>query len=234
MTTVWRLDDRVSRHVRANAACGSADSGQVCRHSTGNAESTAQSRMRLTGSEESAPMSRLGGPAAGGDDLGAEDRDHRAVVGAQGGPRRTQRDPVLRRPLGQQRAQPAVGRHPAADQQVRGSGRGAGVHGLGAQHVADRLLEAGGDVGQRDLQAVPLARLDPAGHRGLHPGEGEVEAVPVLVLAARSARAGRPRTPGRRSPPGRCADRPDRAARAPGPPCRTPRRRRRRWSSRVR
>ena len=58
----------------------------------------------------------------------------------------------------------------------------AGVDRLGGQHVADRLLEARRDVGHRHRLAVPLARLDPAGDRGLQPGEGEVEAVRGQIL----------------------------------------------------
>ena len=134
-------------------------------------------------------MSRADGWPPADDDLGAEDGDHRAVVGAQGGPRGAQRDAPLGAPA-RPAARAAGGwRRPRR----RSAGRSlpwsrAGVHRLGAQHVADRLLEARGDVGERHRLAVPLARLDPARDRGLQPGEGEVEAVPVRSLGAVSPR----------------------------------------------
>ena len=61
---------------------------------------------------------------------------------------------------------------------------------LRIEHVADRLLEARRDVGDRHRLAGALAGLDPAGDRGLEAGEREVEAVPLEVARARSARAG--------------------------------------------
>ena len=145
-------------------------------------------------------MSSADGPPAVGHDLGTQYGDHGAVVGAQGRSRRAEPDALLGRPFGEQRAQPAVGGHPATDQQVLRAGRGTGVHGLGAEHVADRFLEAGGDVRHRDGQAVSFPRLDPAGHGGLDSGEREVEPMPDEVLA-RGQPAGEPhvgRIPGRR------------------------------------
>ena len=59
-----------------------------------------------------------------------------------------------------------------------------GVDRLAREHVADRLLEARRDVGDRHRLAGPLARLDPARDRGLEPGEREVEPVPLQVAAA--------------------------------------------------
>ena len=58
-----------------------------------------------------------------------------------------------------------------------------GVERLAGQHVADRLLEGRGDVGDRHRLAGALARLDPARDRGLEAGEREVEPVPLQVLA---------------------------------------------------
>ena len=81
----------------------------------------------------------------------------------------------------------------------------ARVDGLAGQHVGHGLLERGRHVGHRHRLAGRLAGLDPAGHRGLQPGEGEVKAV---------ARPGTCRA-GTRSPAGR----PSRAARSiSGPP----------------
>ena len=84
---------------------------------------------------------------------------------------------------------------------------------LRVEHVAHRLLERGGDVGHRHRLARLLARLHPAGDRGLQAGEGEVEPVPLQVASGgqparevdrhRGARGRRPvdvRTAGERQP----------------------------------
>ena len=58
---------------------------------------------------------------------------------------------------------------------------GARPHGLGGQHVDDRLLEARAHVGDRHRLARRLPRLDPARDRGLEPAERHV------VASARAA-----------------------------------------------
>ena len=81
----------------------------------------------------------------------------------------------------------------------------------------------------------PLAGLDPAGDRGLEPGEGEVVAVLAQVARRRSGRAGTSTYAGspvlRRAVDVRAAR--ERQAEHAGPPCRTPRPRRRRWWRRA-
>ena len=56
-----------------------------------------------------------------------------------------------------------------------------GVDRLAGEHVADGLLEARRDVGDRHRLPRPLARLDPARDGGLETGERVVEAVPLQV-----------------------------------------------------
>ena len=77
-----------------------------------------------------------------------------------------------------------------------------GVDRLGGEHVADGLLERGGDVGDRHRLAGLLAGLHPPGDGGLQAGEGEVEAVPLEVAARGEAarEVDRHRGAGRRGP----------------------------------
>ena len=64
----------------------------------------------------------------------------------------------------------------------------AGPHGLGGQHVGDRLLERRRDVGHRHRLPRPLPRLDPPGDGGLQAGEREV--VGRVAGAGQPAREG--------------------------------------------
>ncbi len=135
-----------------------------------------------------------------------------------------------RRTLLGQHPQPRVGRHPAADQDVLDALVARRVDRLAGEHVADRLLEGRGHVGHRHRLAGALPGLDPAGHRGLQPGEGEVEPVPLAGRGREVRPRGKSIATGCPSgPPGRCAGRRGTAARAAGRPCRTPPPPRRRW-----
>ncbi len=69
------------------------------------------------------------------------------------------------RPLLEQGPEPGVGRHSPAQQEMVGAQVLAGVHGLGGQHVAHRLLEGRGHVGHRHVLAVAAPDLHPAGRR---------------------------------------------------------------------
>ena len=80
-----------------------------------------------------------------------------------------------------QHPQPGVRGHAAADQDVLDALGGGGVDRLAGEHVADRLLERRGDVGDRHRLPRALAGLHPARDGGLETGEGEVEAVPLEV-----------------------------------------------------
>ena len=118
--------------------------------------------------------------------------------------------PGFGRPLGQQRAQPPVGRHPAADQQMlapRWPRQASMALAHSTSQTASWKLAATSATGT--LRPVALRGLDPAGHRGLQPGEGEVEPMPDQVLGrgqtAREAIAARVARRGTRSicgPPG--------------------------------
>ena len=110
--------------------------------------------------------------------------------------------PCRRAALLGERPQPGVGRHPAADHQRPHAVRPAGVDGLGGQHVAHRLLEAGGHVGDRHRLAGPLARLHPAGHRRLQARRRRSRTGARPGPRARSGRAG---TRSRRASPSRAA-----------------------------
>ena len=143
---------------------------------------------------------------------------------------RSGRRPPAHRSLGH-RAQPRVGRHAAPEHEVVHPALRHASTRLAREHVDDRLLERRGDVGDGHRLPGRLARLDPARHRGLQPAEGEVEAVPLQVAAAASARAGsrwrpvarRAAARSMRGPPG------ERQAEHAAPPCRRPRPPRRRW-----
>ena len=91
------------------------------------------------------------------------------------------RMPSLGRPLLGQDAQPRVRCDTTADEDVLDPLGDGGADRLAGQHVAHRLLERRGDVGDRHRVSGVLARLHPAGDRGLEAGEGEVEAVPLEV-----------------------------------------------------
>ena len=60
----------------------------------------------------------------------------------------------------------------------------AGADGLGGDHVRDGLLEGGGDVRARHLEAAGLELLHGAGDGGLQPGEGPVVPVRAGLLGA--------------------------------------------------
>ena len=188
-----------------------------------------QARTLVTGSAESAPTSSGDGLASR-----ATSSAPRAATMAPLSVHRPGRGTRSRMPgrlaaLRGQRAQPGVGRHAAADDQVVHAVGPAGLHRLAGQHVRHRLLEGGRDVrhGHAGPGRAPL--LHPAGHRGLQArrrrsrGSG-----PGTWPGGRRSRRGH-----RTGPPGRSAGRRGTAARAPGPPCRRPHRRRRRWWPRA-
>ena len=125
--------------------------------------------------------------------------------------------------LGKRRPHRPVGGDPAGDDQSRGHRPMLECQRRAIDHAIDHcLLEAGGDV-----RGLSLARCDGALDRALQAGEGEMRLAAADQRARQRHGAGiavaapAPRSPGRR----------DRAGRAAWRPCRTPRRRHRRWSS---
>jgi hypothetical protein len=85
-------------------------------------------------------------------------------------------------------AQPAVGADAAGHHERREARAVERGERLGHQHVDDRRLHAGGQVGARLLVGQPAAHVGQ--HRGLEAGEAEVEIV-VAQLGPRQ-RDGRP------------------------------------------
>ena len=83
-------------------------------------------------------------------ELGAERSDHRAVVGAQPGPRHAHPDPARLGALLAIARSRVFAATPAADQDVLDAVRRRGVERLAGEHVADRLLERRGHVGDVD------------------------------------------------------------------------------------
>ena len=77
--------------------------------------------------------------------------------------------------------QSAVGRDPTTDQQVGRAGGEARVHGLGTEHVADGLLEAGCHVGGGHRAPLRLRGLHVPGDGRLQSREREVETMPFQV-----------------------------------------------------
>ena len=179
--------------------------------------------MRRAGS---APSSSGVGPSARKRHQAAA-RDHRRVVGAQragsGGRPAGRRAARRRATLGAQRR---VGGDPAADD----DGLDAGALARPASSLAtststtaswnDAATSATADVGV-------LAHV--VHHRGLQAREREVVGLVEHRPRERRSRRGRLRSRAGRSP-----GRPGSRGRGTGRPCRTPRRRRRRWSGRAR
>src|SRR5580704_8274588 len=121
---------------------------------------------------------------ASGEKLGAQRGDHGAVVSAQPGPGYPQPDARGFAPLRGQRAEPGVGRHAAADDQVGDVVLLAGLHRLAGEHVGHGFLEGGRDVGGGHRLPGRLPCFNPARHRRLQAREREVQGA-VVVLAAR-------------------------------------------------
>src|SRR2546430_1387139 len=88
-------------------------------------------------------------------------------------------------------------RPPPADDQVLNVMRAARVDRLAGQHLGDRLLERGRDVGHRHGKPGLLPCLHPPGDRGLQAGERKVEGG-VAVLPARERDRGAVPGPGGR------------------------------------
>ncbi len=152
----------------------------------------------MIGSELSAPMSGALGATPASTSREPSAATMAPFVGAQPAAGHPQDDARRVAPLLGDGAQPGVGRHSPADDQVVDAVVAAGPHGLGGQHVDDRLLEARRDVGHRHGHPVALLGLDPTGDRGLQPGEREV--VGGVARAAEPAREGdRPGSPARAS-----------------------------------
>ena len=188
----------------------------------------------VIGWEESAGRSRRRRRAAAGDELGAEGGDHRAVVGAQPGARDADADARgLRRARWPSRAAGSWRRRRHRSGGPRCPGRWRRRAPCGSARRRPPPGRRPRRRRRRPARAVALLGLDPAGDRGLEPGEREVEAVPLEVAAGGQAAREVDGDRGRRGRPGRCAGRPGTAGRAAAPPCRTPRRRRRRWSRRA-
>src|SRR5690606_2398461 len=114
-------------------------------------------------------------------DLGAERGHHRTVVGAQRGRGDAHLDARLGGARQDELPQPAVGGDAAPEHQPTDVVLDAGLDRLGAQNVAHRVLEGGGDVRDGDLAAHPLLVLDVAGDGALEAGEREVPAVALQV-----------------------------------------------------
>ncbi len=111
--------------------------------------------ISVTGSVAFRAECEGGGAPAGGDQLGREGGDHRAVVGAQRQRRMRTVTPAAIGALQSDLAQTPVRDHSPAEQQPRHTEVGAGGERLRDQNVDDRLAEARGDVGERNLD--PLA-----------------------------------------------------------------------------
>ena len=180
---------------------------------------------------EAGPLARREPPRTGR-------ADHRPVVRAQRGSRHDQRQAERLGLPGEACPQDAVRGDPAAHHDRAGAARLGGPDRLGHEDVDDRVLEAPGELGD-DVVGERLLGVgrepgvgaglgdDPAG-RGLEAGEAQVVANRPARPAGRPGRAWSPPRPRGRSPA-----RPGSRARAAARPCRTPRRRRRRGSSRA-
>src|SRR5262249_42743252 len=119
---------------------------------------------------------------------GAAQRDHGRVVGAERRARDEHVDadrlPELRHAL----AQTAVGRYAAGDDDALHASRVDRLAGGVDQHVDERLLDAGRDVGQITGGGRVLAHVLP--DRRLEPTEAEVEPAALHARARKADRAG--------------------------------------------
>ena len=226
-----QLEDGPCRPCRATRSDRRSTPGQFARAALSERSGhDRRDRQRRVGRE----VERRRGPAPG-HQLGAQRGDHRAVVGAQPRPRDPDPDPrAVGALLGHA---PAAGSSPRRRRRSAGPrcpGLAAASRALRVEYVADRLLEATprrrppAPAPRRARAPRPSGRRRSSGRRtrsrsGAAPGRG-----------ARSARAGSRRTRCCRcARPGRCAGRRGTAARAAGPPCRTPPPPRRRWWRRA-
>ena len=162
-------------------------------------------------------------------------RDHGAVVGAEAGPRRTKSEIPRSAARSASNARSRLIRsNAAADQQV---GR--------ARWPRRHPWPSRSEHRTRPPESSP--RHQPAGCRARHAAWLSTQRATAVFrpeneksnrCRSRSLRAVKPAGNGhsadRRSPLCRCRDRRGTADRAPGRPCRTPRPRRRRWSTRAR
>ncbi len=114
-------------------------------------------------------------PAGGG--------DHRRVVGAHLPARQEATATVGGTRAEQLLAQQRVGRHPTAEHDALRPDLLGGSAGLGDEHVDDRRLEGGGDVGRRDVGVL----ADVVDDGRLEAAEAEVE--PVVAHRPREADA---------------------------------------------
>ena len=138
---------RAPRDRAGSSAPRTSSAASPCRASTRRGSSLADvktaraaARDRRPGRGPSVSPARRARPRGG---------DHRGVVGAALGRRNEEIEAVLARGLGQRGAQPAVGRHAAADDQRAEPLAHQRAPRLAHQHVDDRRLEAGAKVGQR-------------------------------------------------------------------------------------
>lgn len=113
--------------------------------------------------------------------------NHGGVVGTEVWGRDHHPQALLAARFQQASAQLPVGGHPPCNQQRREAQRLGTGHGFFCEHAGEAGLEAGGNIGHRQLLAFLLQLLDQAQHRCLQAAEAGVVGVIQFALGQREA-----------------------------------------------